>query len=93
MASDPVEIFGEEQLAYMLSHIDDTRAPVIITVCTLGLVLSPLFVVLRIWSRKISFGYFKLDLSDWLCIGSLVRLAYLHQADATFDKDSSPSHF
>lgn len=72
--ADPVEVFGQEKWEWMLRHIDDTRVPLIITICTLGVFLSLVFLAMRLWSRRLAHGKLKLDLSDWLCVGSVVRL-------------------
>lgn len=70
--ADPVEVFGQEKWEWMLRHIDDTRVPLIITICTLGMFLSLVFLAMRLWSRRLAHGKLKLDLSDWLCVGSVV---------------------
>lgn len=64
--------FAQEKWEWMLRHREDTRVPVIISVCTLGTFLTLLFLGLRLWARRLAFGYLKLDLSDKLCIGAVV---------------------
>jgi hypothetical protein len=71
---DPVEVFGQENWEWMLRHIDDTRVPLIITIYTMGIFLSLVFLGMRLWSRRLAHGKLKLDVSDWLCFGSVVRL-------------------
>lgn len=70
--ADPIAVFGLAKWEWMLRHIDDTRVPLIIAICTLGIVLSVVFLGIRLCSRRLAHGRLKLDLSDWLNIGSVV---------------------
>ncbi|CAH0050583.1 unnamed protein product [Clonostachys solani] len=68
----PMQLFDKEHWESMLRHIDDTREHTIIAVCSLAIVLSLSFLGLRLYSRRLAWGYLKLDWSDWLCIGSVL---------------------
>ncbi|KAJ8129947.1 hypothetical protein O1611_g3680 [Lasiodiplodia mahajangana] len=55
----------------------ETRAPAVHGTIIAEAVLSITFVALRLQARRVSFGYLRLDLSDWLTISALLfALAY-----------------
>ncbi|KAI1744669.1 hypothetical protein F4680DRAFT_443943 [Xylaria scruposa] len=52
--------------------LSETRAPSIYGTIITEIVLSITFVALRLQARRLSFGYLRLDLSDWLTISGLL---------------------
>ncbi|POS80965.1 hypothetical protein DHEL01_v200638 [Diaporthe helianthi] len=58
----------EEETAWMLEHKDDTLVPNIIACNVICGVISIIVLVLRFWSRRVSFGRLKIELSDWLFV-------------------------
>ncbi|KAI0545610.1 hypothetical protein F4679DRAFT_588352 [Xylaria curta] len=55
----------------------ETRVPAIYGTIVTEIVLSIIFVALRLQARRLSFGYLRLDLSDWFSISALFfALAY-----------------
>lgn len=61
----------EEDIAWMMAHIDDSLVADIIICCAVCAAASVVVLVLRMWSR------FQVRLtpllSDWLVVGSVVR--------------------
>ncbi|KAI1750469.1 hypothetical protein F4782DRAFT_509179 [Xylaria castorea] len=50
----------------------ETRAPAIYGTIATEVALSITFVALRLQARRLSFGYLRLDRSDWFTISALV---------------------
>ncbi|KAI1821617.1 hypothetical protein F4861DRAFT_450797 [Xylaria intraflava] len=66
---------SDEQMAYILSHADDTRVPNIIASAAILGVFSTVFVALRLFSRREA--GLRLDISDWLTVaGWFFSLAF-----------------
>ncbi|KAI0856097.1 hypothetical protein F4860DRAFT_494059 [Xylaria cubensis] len=49
----------------------ETRAPAIYGTIITEIALSVTFVALRLLARRLSFGYLRLDLSDWFLVSAL----------------------
>ncbi|RYP52196.1 hypothetical protein DL768_002587 [Monosporascus sp. mg162] len=64
----------DEHLAYMKAHAEESRAPGIIACATVCIVFSTAFVALRLYARHMAYRYMRLDLSDWLLVGSWLSL-------------------
>lgn len=60
----------EEDIAWMMAHIDDSLVPDIIACCAICGAFSVIILYLRIWSR-LQTGLLPI-LSDWLVVGSVV---------------------
>lgn len=57
----------------MEQHASDNIVPGIIACATMCPILATTFICLRLWSRQINQGRFKLDASDYLSIAAWVR--------------------
>ncbi|KAI1170845.1 hypothetical protein F4777DRAFT_583518 [Nemania sp. FL0916] len=70
------KIPNRDQLAWQLAHPGDNLGPGIIAASAVSSVLAVIFVVCRIWSKRILYGRFHLETNDWLCsLGCLSLIA------------------
>lgn len=63
----------EEEIAWMMEHENDTLVPNIIACNVICGVISLIVLVLRLWSRRVSFGRVRIELSDWLFVIAWVK--------------------
>lgn len=68
----------DEEIAYFVAHADETRVPGVLAGVVAGAVLSVVFVAMRLRSRQLSYGFLRLDLSDYLILAALVRFPTEH---------------
>ncbi|KAI3331630.1 hypothetical protein HD806DRAFT_477917 [Xylariaceae sp. AK1471] len=59
---------SDSERAWMLAHADETLVPNIIACIAISGAASILFLGLRVWSRQITYGYVRLELSDWFLL-------------------------
>lgn len=67
-----------QQVIYMEAHAGDTLVPDIIICCSVCGIASIVFLLLRVWSRKIVHGRLKLHSSDWLLFIAWVGRTPMH---------------
>lgn len=60
--------------SFTKAHADETRVPIVLGCVVTCAILCIAFVAMRFLSRQLSRGSMRLDLSDWLLVGALVRL-------------------
>ncbi|KAI0154533.1 hypothetical protein GGR57DRAFT_465984 [Xylariaceae sp. FL1272] len=59
-----------EEIAYYEAHADDNIVPNIIACATVAAIGATVFILLRLWSRRIHHGRLKLDISDYLALAA-----------------------
>ncbi|KAI0445854.1 hypothetical protein F4803DRAFT_506677 [Xylaria telfairii] len=57
-----------EQVAWQLAHSGDDLGPSVIAAGAISNALGTIFLVFRIWSKKVLHGRLRLDVNDWLCL-------------------------
>ena len=63
-----------EEAAWMLSRPNDSKALNILVCSIICYVAATVFIALRLWSRRILRGRFRLDISDWLACMAWVSI-------------------
>ncbi|KAI4866673.1 hypothetical protein F4820DRAFT_416369 [Hypoxylon rubiginosum] len=55
----------KEEIAWMMTHENDTRVPNIYACSIITGVASLIVLLLRLWARRVAHGRVMLDISDW----------------------------
>lgn len=63
-----------EEAARQLARPQDSLVTSQIVASAICPALATVFVVLRIWSKRLLYGKFRLETNDWLCVAALVFL-------------------
>ncbi|KAI1177355.1 hypothetical protein F4777DRAFT_542691 [Nemania sp. FL0916] len=57
-----------EQYSWQLAHSSDNSSHSILAACSITPALAAVFIALRVWSKRLLYGRFRLEINDWLCI-------------------------
>jgi hypothetical protein len=70
---------SDDEKAWMLAHAKESLVPNIVVCIAICGAASIVFLGLRLWSRQITYGYVRLELSDWFCVVAWVRGPFVLQ--------------
>ncbi|RYP92413.1 hypothetical protein DL770_001430 [Monosporascus sp. CRB-9-2] len=69
-----------EETAWQLAHPEDSLTRSLIAASFICASLATIFVALRIWSKRLLHGRFRLEVADWLCVAAWVLFIPLEVA-------------